>query len=143
MGLCIMPIPRPGAPIPIGPMPMPGYAMGLGGTGLVRRPLRPSVEGCGEMEDMGAAAPNGLEVGGGVGETPLLEIVLPGVTAMPGAEDEAGEERILQINVLSFITNTKCLKMCVYVFMCVCYQYLWSGGRGCVLKRRLMEEEVV
>lgn len=89
MGLCIMPIPRPGAPIPIGPMPMPGYAMGLGGTGLVRRPLRPSVEGCGEMEDMGAAAPNGLEVGGGVGETPLLEIVLPGVTAMPGAEDEA------------------------------------------------------
>lgn len=142
-----MPIPRPGAPIPIDPKPMPGYAMGLGGTGLVRRPLRPSVEGCGEMEDMGAAAPNGLEVGGGVGETPLLEIVLPGVTAIPGAEDEAGEERILKSMNFPFIYyKHKVLKnvcVCIYVLMCVCYQYLWSGGRGCVLKRRLMEEEVV
>lgn len=92
------------------------------------------MEGCGEMEDMGAAAPNGLEVGGGVGETPLLEIVLPGVTAMPGAEDEAGEERILQINVLSFITNTKCLKMCVCVFMCLCV---------CVISTCGLEEGVV
>lgn len=49
MGLaCIMPRPMPGAPIPTGPMPMPGCtmpSMGLGGTGLERRPLRPSDEG--------------------------------------------------------------------------------------------------
>lgn len=42
------------------------------------------------MEVMGAATPNGLEEAGGVGETPLLEMVLPGVTAMPGAGDEPG-----------------------------------------------------
>lgn len=51
MGLaCIMPRPIPGAPIPtfIGAMPIPGCIMpniGLGGTGLERRPLRPSDEG--------------------------------------------------------------------------------------------------
>lgn len=54
----------------------------------MRRPLRPRDEGCGEM-DMGGATPKGLEEAG-VGETPRLEIVLPGVTAMPGAGDEPG-----------------------------------------------------
>lgn len=39
------------------------------------------------MEVMGGATPKGLEEAG-VGETPLLEMVLPGVTAMPGAGDE-------------------------------------------------------
>lgn len=42
------------------------------------------------MEVMGVmegATPKGLEEAG-VGETPLLEMVLPGVTAMPGAGDE-------------------------------------------------------
>ena len=63
--------------------------IGLGGTGLVRRLLKPKEEGWGEMEAM-EAAPNGLEEGGGVGETPLLEMLLPGVTAMPGAGDEPG-----------------------------------------------------
>lgn len=87
-----MPSPIPGAPIPtlIGPRPIPGWTMpsiGLGGTGLVRRLLRPKDEGWGEMEVMGGATPKGFEETG-VGETPLLEIVLPGVTAMPGAGDE-------------------------------------------------------
>lgn len=44
------------------------------------------------MEVMGVmegATPKGLEEAG-VGETPLLEMVLPGVTAMPGAGDEPG-----------------------------------------------------
>lgn len=41
------------------------------------------------MEVMGAATPKGLEEAG-VGETPLLEMVLPGVTAIPGAGDEPG-----------------------------------------------------
>lgn len=62
-------------------------SMGFGGTGLVRSWLRPSEEGCGEMDAMGVT-PKGLLVGGGVGETPLLEMVLPGVTAIPGAGDE-------------------------------------------------------
>lgn len=44
------------------------------------------------MEVMGGAMPNGLEEAG-VGETPLLEIVLPGVTAMPGAGDEPESQR--------------------------------------------------
>lgn len=39
------------------------------------------------MEVMGGATPKGLEEAG-VGETPRLEMVLPGVTAMPGAGDE-------------------------------------------------------
>lgn len=39
------------------------------------------------MDVMGGATPKGLEEAG-VGETPLLEMVLPGVTAMPGAGDE-------------------------------------------------------
>ena len=39
------------------------------------------------MEVIGGATPKGLEEAG-VGETPLLEMVLPGVTAMPGAGDE-------------------------------------------------------
>lgn len=97
MGLgCIMPRPIPGAPIPIliGTMPIPGCtmpSMGLGGTGLVRRPLRPSEEGWGEMEVIGGATPKGLD-DAGVGETPLLEMVLPGVTAMPVAGDEPGTE---------------------------------------------------
>lgn len=94
---CIRPRPIPGAPIPmlIGPSPMPGGTMpnmGLGGTGLERRPLRPSDEGCGEMEVMDGATPKGLEEAG-VGETPLLEMVLPGVTAMPGAGDEPAGQR--------------------------------------------------
>ena len=109
MGLaCIMPRPIPGDPIPtpmdpmepIDPMepmepmpPMPPIpSMGLGGTGLERRPLRPSDDGCGEME-----APNGLEEEGGAGDTPLLEMVLPGVTAMPGAGDEPGRGRQVQV----------------------------------------------
>lgn len=65
--------------------------MGLGGTGLERRPLRPSDEGWGEMEVMDGATPKGLEEAG-VGETPLLEMVLPGVTAIPGAGEEPAEE---------------------------------------------------
>ena len=97
MGLgCIMPRPIPGDPMPtpiepmepmepIDPMP-PIPSMGLGGTGLERRPLRPSDDGCGEME-----APNGLEQEGGAGE-----MVLPGVTAMPGAGDEPGRWRQVQ-----------------------------------------------
>lgn len=44
------------------------------------------------MEVMDGATPKGLEEAG-VGETPLLEMVLPGVTAMPGAGDEPGSER--------------------------------------------------
>lgn len=93
---CIRPRPIPGAPIPMligpgpGPRPMPN--MGLGGTGLERRALRPSDEGWGEMEVMGGATPKGLEEAG-VGETPLLEMVLPGVTAMPGAGDEPAGQR--------------------------------------------------
>ncbi len=39
------------------------------------------------MEVIGGATPKGLEEAG-VGETPRLEMVLPGVTAMPGAGDE-------------------------------------------------------
>lgn len=39
------------------------------------------------MEVMVGATPNGLEEAG-MGETPRLEMVLPGVTAMPGAGDE-------------------------------------------------------
>lgn len=64
-------------------------SMGFGGTGLVRNWLRPSEEGWGEMEAIGVT-PKGLEAGGGVGDTPLLEMVLPGVTAIPGAEEEPG-----------------------------------------------------
>lgn len=64
-------------------------SMGFGGTGLVRSWLRPSEEGWGEMEAIGVT-PKGLEVGGGVGDTPLLEMVLPGVTAKPGVEEEPG-----------------------------------------------------
>lgn len=41
------------------------------------------------MEAMEGATPKGLEEAG-VGETPLLEMVLPGVTAIPGAGDEPG-----------------------------------------------------
>lgn len=67
-------------------------SMGLGGTGLVRSWLRPSEEGCGEMDAMGVT-PKGLLVGGGVGETPLLEMVLPGVTAIPGAGDEPEDKK--------------------------------------------------
>lgn len=66
--------------------------MGLGGTGLERRPLRPSDEGCGEMEVMDGATPKGLEEAG-VGETPRLEMVLPGVTAMPGTGEEPAGQR--------------------------------------------------
>lgn len=69
----------------MGPMPSP--SMGLGGTGLVRRALRPMVEGCGEIEVIEGVTPNGFEEAG-VGETPRLEMVLPGVTAIPGAGDE-------------------------------------------------------
>lgn len=58
----------------------------------MRRPLRPSEEGCGEMEVMGGATPKGLD-DTGVGETPLLEMVLPGVTAIPGAGDEPESQR--------------------------------------------------
>lgn len=39
------------------------------------------------MEVRGGATPKGLEEAG-VGETPRLEMVLPGVTAMPGIGDE-------------------------------------------------------
>lgn len=39
------------------------------------------------MEVIGGATPKGLD-DAGVGETPLLEMVLPGVTAMPVAGDE-------------------------------------------------------
>lgn len=91
MGLaCIMPRPIPGAPMLMGPIPIPDCtkpSMGLGGTGLVRRPLRPMVEGCGEIDVIDGATPKGLEEAG-VGETPLLEMVLPGVTAIPGTGDE-------------------------------------------------------
>lgn len=41
---------------------------------------------------MGGATPKGLEEAG-VGETPLLEMVLPGVTAMPGTGDEPEGQR--------------------------------------------------
>lgn len=58
----------------------------------MRRPLRPSDEGCGEMEVIAGATPKGFEEAG-VGETPLLEMVLPGVTAMPGAGDEPEGQR--------------------------------------------------
>lgn len=98
MGLaCIIPRLIPGAPRPtlIGLRPIPGCTrpnMGLGGTGLERRPLRPSDEGCGEMEVMDGATPKGLEEAG-VGETPRLEMVLPGVTAIPGAGDEPAGQR--------------------------------------------------
>ena len=44
------------------------------------------------MEVMGGATPNGLEQAG-IGETPRLEMVLPGVTAMPGAGDEPEGQR--------------------------------------------------
>lgn len=44
------------------------------------------------MELMAGATPKGLE-DAGVGETPLLEIVLPGVTAMPGAGDEPAVQK--------------------------------------------------
>lgn len=44
------------------------------------------------MEVMEGATPKGLEEAG-VGETPLLEMVLPGVTAIPGAGDEPGSRR--------------------------------------------------
>lgn len=44
------------------------------------------------MEVMAGATPKGLEEAG-VGETPLLEMVLPGVTAIPGAGDEPGSRR--------------------------------------------------
>lgn len=43
------------------------------------------------MEVMEGATPKGLEEAG-VGETPLLEMVLPGVTAIPGAGDEPGSQ---------------------------------------------------
>lgn len=58
----------------------------------MRKPLRPSDEGWGEMEVMGGATPKGLEETG-VGETPLLEMVLPGVTAMPGTGDEPATQK--------------------------------------------------
>lgn len=41
---------------------------------------------------MEGATPKGLEEAG-VGETPLLEMVLPGVTAIPGAVDEPRSQR--------------------------------------------------
>lgn len=44
------------------------------------------------MEVMEGATPKGLEEAG-VGETPLLEMVLPGVTAIPGAGDEPGSQK--------------------------------------------------
>lgn len=66
------------------------------------------------MEVMGGATPKGLEEAG-VGETPLLEMVLPGVTAMPGAGDEPeghrDDSKILIMNesfenILSFFSYT-------------------------------------
>lgn len=45
------------------------------------------------MEVMDGATPKGLEEAG-IGETPLLEMVLPGVTAMPGAGDEPGSQKV-------------------------------------------------
>lgn len=44
------------------------------------------------MEVMEGATPKGFEEAG-VGETPLLEMVLPGVTAIPGAGDEPEGQR--------------------------------------------------
>lgn len=44
------------------------------------------------MEVMDGATPKGFEEAG-VGETPLLEMVLPGVTAIPGAGDEPEGQR--------------------------------------------------
>lgn len=44
------------------------------------------------MEFMGGATPKGLEEAGD-GETPRLEMELPGVTAMPGAGDEPESQR--------------------------------------------------
>lgn len=44
------------------------------------------------MEVMDGATPKGFEEAG-VGETPLLEMVLPGVTAMPGAGDVPDGQR--------------------------------------------------
>lgn len=44
------------------------------------------------MEVMDGATPKGFEEAG-VGETPRLEMVLPGVTAIPGAGDEPEGQR--------------------------------------------------
>lgn len=96
--------------------------MGLGGTGLERRPLRPSDEGCGEMEVMDGATPKGLEEAG-VGETPLLEMVLPGVTAMPGAGDEPAGQRSTRSKLVR-LRPTQAPALHHETDLCF-------GGRGC------------
>lgn len=55
------------------------------------------------MEVKGGATPKGLEEAG-VGETPLLEMVLPGVTAMPGAGDEP-EDQTGRLKVTTITDN--------------------------------------
>lgn len=65
--------------------------MGLGGTGLVRSWLRPREDGCGEIDAIGVT-PKGFEDEAGVGDTPRLEMVLPGVTATTGAGEGPAEK---------------------------------------------------
>lgn len=99
---CTIPMLMPGAAIgtPIPGMLIPGWiipivgiwlSMGLGGTGLVRSWLRPSEDGWGEIEGIGLT-PKGFEDEAGVGDTPRLEMVLPGVTATPGAGEGPKEK---------------------------------------------------
>lgn len=63
------------------------------------------------MELMGGATPKGLEEAG-VGETPRLEMVLPGVTAMPGAGDEpeghSGRNKTQHDNIYLISGHTLC-----------------------------------
>lgn len=58
------------------------------------------------MEVIEGATPKGLEEAG-VGETPLLEMVLPGVTAIPGAGDEPGSQREGQGGGGNWLSNTE------------------------------------
>lgn len=117
-----MPMPMLGATIgtPMAGMLIPGWtiprpgigpSIGLGGTGLVRSWLRPSEEGWGEIEAMGVT-PNGFEDEGGVGDTPRLDMVLPGVTAMPatgdGPENKHKDEKVKHgsMNTKARLLNT-------------------------------------
>lgn len=64
------------------------------------------------MEVIEGATPKGLEEAG-VGETPLLEMVLPGVTAIAGAGDEPEGQRS-QLDDAEKTLHKKSLHICLH-----------------------------
>lgn len=75
------------------------------------------------MEVIEGATPKGLEEAG-VGETPLLEMVLPGVTAIPGAGDEPGSQREGREGGVGYQTQIDSFRLCR--FQCFLYRISWD-----------------